>query len=96
MALVDASRGLVSRSVFTDREIAKREAERLWCRTWLFVCPTSAVGPPGSVTFARMGTDPVIVAPDFHVGTQVRIVLPRERVIFPPTTAQIGLERSAA
>ncbi|MFD7443644.1 aromatic ring-hydroxylating dioxygenase subunit alpha [Streptomyces sp. NPDC059909] len=62
--LVDLGSGEISREIFVNEEIFKREMEHLFPRTWLFVGHASQVPQPGDYFSSRMGSDPVLLTRD--------------------------------
>ena len=59
--LVQADKGLVKRSIFSDEEIFKEEIQQIFTRAWLFVGHESQVPNPNDYVVSRMGTDSVIL-----------------------------------
>jgi benzoate/toluate 1,2-dioxygenase subunit alpha len=51
----------VDRTIFTDPDIFELEMERIWERTWLYLCHESQVPKPGDFLTTTMGRQPVIV-----------------------------------
>ena len=62
--MVDTDRGVVSREIFTDRDIFEQEVERVFTRAWLFVGHESQIPKPGDYFVSRMGTESVILTRD--------------------------------
>lgn len=63
-AWVDLDKGLVSREIFVDEEVYRREQERVFARAWLLVGHESQVPKPGDYFVSRMGEESVIMARD--------------------------------
>ena len=63
-SLVDSEAGLVSRKIFTDREIYREELEKIFTRNWLFLGHESQLENSGDFFTNYMGEDPVIVCRD--------------------------------
>ncbi|HCO42851.1 MAG TPA: benzoate 1,2-dioxygenase large subunit, partial [Gammaproteobacteria bacterium] len=51
----------VDRSIFTDPDIFELEMERIWERSWLYICHESQVPKAGDFLTTYMGRQPVIV-----------------------------------
>src|SRR5712692_5103994 len=58
---VDAAAGTVSAKIFVDEDIYRREQERIFGRSWLFLAHDSEIPEPGYFVTRSMGEDPVIV-----------------------------------
>lgn len=52
----------VDRAIFTDPDIFELEMERIWERSWLYVCHESQVAKPNDYFTTHMGRQPVIVS----------------------------------
>jgi len=63
-SLIDLSRGLVSRKIFSDAAIYDREQERIFGKCWLFLAHASTLSQPGDFVTSYMGEDPVVVCRD--------------------------------
>lgn len=59
--LVNAETGSVSRRIFADETIYRQELERIFARTWLFLCHESQLAAAGDYFATYMGEDPIIV-----------------------------------
>ncbi len=62
--MIDTDRGLISREIFTAKDIFDEEVERVFTRAWLFVGHESQIPNPGDYFTSRMGTEPVILTRD--------------------------------
>jgi phenylpropionate dioxygenase-like ring-hydroxylating dioxygenase large terminal subunit len=62
--LVDIENGEISREIFVNEEIHRRELEHLFPRTWLFVGHATQVPGPGDFFSSWMGADPVLLTRD--------------------------------
>lgn len=63
-AWVDVERGLVDRRIFTDPQIYAWELERIFARTWHFICHESQLPETGSFFLNTIGEDQVIAVRD--------------------------------
>jgi phenylpropionate dioxygenase-like ring-hydroxylating dioxygenase large terminal subunit len=63
---VNLDKGLISRDIFTSREIYAQELERVFARSWLFVAHESQIPEPGDFVLGYMGEESVIVNRDQH------------------------------
>lgn len=59
--LVDIENGTISRKVFTDPDIYKKELERIFAKSWLCLGHESLVSEPGEYFTTFMGEEPVFV-----------------------------------
>jgi len=60
--LVDVAGGSVSRKVFVDEEVYRREQEQIFARGWLFLGHESQIPNPNDYYVTRMGEEEVILA----------------------------------
>ena len=63
-AYFDFEKGLVSRELYINEEIYKREQEQIFARCWLFIGHESQVPNPGDFVVTRMGEEEVIMVRD--------------------------------
>jgi phenylpropionate dioxygenase-like ring-hydroxylating dioxygenase large terminal subunit len=71
--LADAERGVVSRRIFIDEDIYRREMERIFHRCWLWLGHDSMLPNPGDYVATYTGEDPIILWRDS--GGRVRAFL---------------------
>jgi phenylpropionate dioxygenase-like ring-hydroxylating dioxygenase large terminal subunit len=80
MALVDPGKDfLVSRRLYFDPDVHRRELARIFRTCWLFVGHASEVPEPGDYVTRRLGVDPVIVVRDENGEIQVLLNSCRHR-----------------
>ena len=60
--LVDVAGGSVSRKVFVDEDVYRREQEQIFTRGWLFLGHESQIPNPNDYYVTRMGEEEVILA----------------------------------
>ena len=63
-SLVNQKTGLISRKIFFDEEIYKKELKNIFTKCWLFLGHVSQIPNPGDFITNYMGEDPVIVCRD--------------------------------
>ncbi len=68
-SLVDGCR--VNRRLYVDRELFALEMDRIFGRSWVFLCHDSEVGEPGEFRTIQIGNQPAIVTRDEHGDIQV-------------------------
>uniref|UniRef100_A0A2A4Z708 Aromatic ring-hydroxylating dioxygenase subunit alpha n=1 Tax=OCS116 cluster bacterium TaxID=2030921 RepID=A0A2A4Z708_9PROT len=61
---IDWSSGKISRDIFVDKDVYKRELETLFTRAWLFVGHESQIPNPGDFFTSRMGEESVLLVRD--------------------------------
>lgn len=62
--IVRPHEGLVSRRIFSDREVFELEQERIFAKAWFFLGHESEIAEPGDVVTRSAGLDPAILLRD--------------------------------
>ena len=62
--LVDTTRGLLDRQIFSSQEIYQQELERIFARCWLYLGHESQIAKPGDYMNVMMGEESVLVTRD--------------------------------
>src|ERR1700742_3389908 len=62
--MVDAKTGLVDRAIFSDQAIYELELERIFARTWNFMCHESQIPKTGDFFLSFIGEESVICTKD--------------------------------
>ncbi|MEZ5927883.1 MAG: hypothetical protein R3C55_05305 [Parvularculaceae bacterium] len=65
--LVNLEEGTVDRRIFVDEDIYRLELERIFARTWNFMCHESQIPETGDYFMNFIGEDSVIVVRDKRV-----------------------------
>jgi len=76
---VDAEKGLVDRSIYSDADIYQLELERIFARAWNFMCHESQISRAGDFFLTYIGDDSVIVVRDKTGALQVLLNSCRHR-----------------
>ena len=63
-SLIDTENGTLNRTIYSDEEIYKLEMERIFARTWNFMCHESQIPNVGDYVINYIGEDQVIVVRD--------------------------------
>ncbi len=79
LGLVDKSKGLVDRSIYSDADLYQVELERIFARCWNFMCHGSMIPNPGDFFLSFIGEDRVIVVRDNDGGVQALVNSCRHR-----------------
>src|SRR5579875_2451129 len=61
--MIDAERGIVDRTIFSDPAIYELELERIFARSWLFPAPKGQLRIPGDYFSINGGPAPVLFGP---------------------------------
>ncbi len=64
MSLVDSEQGRLDRRIYTDEQLYKLELERIFARSWNFMCHESQIPNTGDYFINFIGEDQVIIARD--------------------------------
>ena len=70
---VDMQSGEISREIFVDEAIYRREQEHVFARAWLFVGHETQIQKPGDFFLSRMGEESVILTRD--ASNRIRVLL---------------------
>ncbi len=62
--MVDPKSGVISREIFSDKDVFQEELEKVFTRAWLFVGHESQIPNPGDYYTSRMGAESVILTRD--------------------------------
>jgi phenylpropionate dioxygenase-like ring-hydroxylating dioxygenase large terminal subunit len=62
--MINLKQGMISRKIFSSKEVFEEELERVFTRAWLFVGHESQIPKPGDYFTSRMGTESVILTRD--------------------------------
>lgn len=60
-AMVDAQNGRIQPEIYTSQELYELELEKIFGRTWLFLCHVSQIPKAGDFFNTYMGEDPIVV-----------------------------------
>jgi 3-phenylpropionate/trans-cinnamate dioxygenase subunit alpha len=63
-SLIRAEDGLVNRRIFIEPEVYQLELEKIFARTWIYLCHESQLKNPGDFFTTYMGEDPILVTRD--------------------------------
>ncbi|MGE0056643.1 MAG: SRPBCC family protein [Dehalococcoidia bacterium] len=77
--MVDPKNATVDRRMFYDTDIYQLEMERIFARSWLFMCHDTQIPNPGDFFMTYMGEDRVIVVRDNDMQPQVLVNSCRHR-----------------
>ena len=61
---VDIASGWVGRTAFTSDDVYRRETERIFDRSWIFLAHETEIPNPGDYVTRRLGSAPVVVVRD--------------------------------
>jgi phenylpropionate dioxygenase-like ring-hydroxylating dioxygenase large terminal subunit len=78
-SFVDFERGTVDRSIFVSADIYQMELERIFARSWNFMCHESQIPRPGDFFLNFIGEDSVIATRDRQGDLQVLLNTCRHR-----------------
>src|SRR5438477_709844 len=79
LGLVDAGRGTVDRTIFSDQQIYEAELEHIFARAWNFMAHDSQIPNAGDFFQTYIGEDRVIVVRDKNGDPQVLLNTCRHR-----------------